>query len=244
MKRYKNGEGLSILSAVLLLIIILLSFLFFYIRKLMVSGNSVTIQGNKESDERIEEVKKEESGGEWGYSLSDDDSAAQISTYVFVGDSRYVGMSEYSEDGDVFLCENNVGHNFLLKNLENIEKLSGPNTAVIIGLGVNDVNYNSTKYIETLNQMAAALEAHIFYMLVNPVDEEKEKYFGYGILNEKIDEFNQKMKEGMDEDIFVIDTNSYLKMQGYVTIDGLHYTEETYALIYDYIKMKVEEALR
>lgn len=244
MKKHKNGEGLPILSIVLLLlIIILLSLLFIYTKELLYSGNSPDLPESGEKNERIEAAEKQQADKDGGLLLSENISAAQIITYVFVGDSRYVGMSEFSDDSDIFICENNVGHNFLIKNMEYIEELSDGETAVIIGLGVNDVNYNSTKYIETLNQMPEAMEAHIFYMLVNPVDEEKEKLFGYGILNDKIDIFNKEMIEGLNENIRIIDTSSYLKMEGYVTVDGLHYTEETYAAIYQYIKTSVAEAL-
>ena len=76
-------------------------------------------------------------------------------------------------------------------------------------------------------------------MLVNPVDEEQETYSGYHIKNDDIDYFNQEIIDRLDENVIVIDTNSYLNAIGFETQDGLHYTEETYENIYNYTKSQL-----
>lgn len=156
--------------------------------------------------------------------------------YVFVGDSRYVGMSEFKQDGDVFLARNNMGYDYLVEQLPNIYSVCDENTALIVGLGVNDMNYGRDKYIAKLNELADQLDCQIYYMSVNPVDETKGAANGYTVWNSKIDEFNAKLKSSLSEKIIYIDTNSYLKQMTFTTTDGLHYNKGTYQLIYDYIK--------
>ena len=106
-----------------------------------------------------------------------------------------------------------------------------------IGLGVNDnLKKKWEDYIELITRLADSTNAQIYYMLVNPVDEDLEYYSGYSVTNSDIEYFNQMMVEGLDPSIGIIDTNSYLKSIGFETKDGLHYTDETYQTIYEYIK--------
>ncbi|BBF43607.1 hypothetical protein lbkm_2295 [Lachnospiraceae bacterium KM106-2] len=160
--------------------------------------------------------------------------------YVFVGDSRYVGMSENAEDKDVFISKANMGYSYLMEQMTEIRKECDSKTALIIGLGVNDIKYSRKNYMNTINKMAKNMDCQIYYMLVNPVDEKKEKKKGYKIKNREIDDFNKKMQEGLSEKVTIIDTNTHLKDIGYETVDGLHYTENTYRDIYDYIKEQVD----
>lgn len=163
-------------------------------------------------------------------------TAKKYSKYVFVGDSRYVGMSGFASDQDVFICEVNMGYNFLIDKMKEIKKNCNSDTALIIGLGVNDLKYSSDNYISKLNEMADTMDCTIYYMLVNPVDENKEKSSGYTIKNDDIDTFNKKLSNGFSDKIKTIDTNGYLKEMGFETVDGLHYTTDTYQRIYNYIK--------
>ena len=149
--------------------------------------------------------------------------------YLFVGDSRYKGMEKANAtDEDVFICEVGEGYDYEIDD----------NTALIIGLGVNDL-VNIDKYVDKINEMSQTFDCQIYYMLVNPVDEEQETYSGYHIKNDDIDYFNQEIIDRLDENVIVIDTNSYLNAIGFETQDGLHYTEETYENIYNYIKSQL-----
>lgn len=160
----------------------------------------------------------------------------KYSRYVFVGDSRYVGMSGFAEQEDVFICQVNMGYNFLVDKMKEIKKNCDSDTALIIGLGVNDLKYSSDNYISKINEMAETLDCTIYYMLVNPVDENAEKSSGYTVKNEDIDTFNKKLVNGFNKKVKIVDTNSYLKEVGFDTVDGLHYTTETYQNIYNFIK--------
>ena len=159
--------------------------------------------------------------------------------YLFVGDSRYKGMEKANAtDEDVFICEVGEGYDYLINQMNNIKYEIDDNTALIIGLGVNDL-VNIDKYVDKINEMSQTFDSQIYYMLVNPVDEEQETYSGYHIKNDDIDYFNQEIIDRLDENVIVIDTNSYLNAIGFETQDGLHYTEETYENIYNYIKSQL-----
>ena len=154
-----------------------------------------------------------------------DNNDNNINKYVFVGDSRYVGMSAYKEDTDTFIAKNNMGYSYLEEQMSLIKQSCDKNTALIIGLGVNDLKYSREKYITTINSMA----------------DKKEVSYGYSVENNTINEFNKAMKAELTSGVHIIDTNSYLQSQGYVTVDGLHYDNDTYKLIYDYIKEAIKK---
>lgn len=157
--------------------------------------------------------------------------------YVFVGDSRYVAMKPLKGENDTFVCENGVGRFFLIENMDKIISLaSDGNTRIVIGLGVNDIN-SPEEYITLLKDLRQRTDAEIFYVLVNPVDEGLCRGSGYSITNKAIDNFNVQVSDGiMDEDINIIDVNSFLKDAGFSCTDGLHYTDETYGTIFHYLK--------
>lgn len=175
--------------------------------------------------------------------LSDKISGEDISmpdnhTYIFVGDSRYVAMSECAEPTDTFFCENGVGLYFLKSNMSDILAKADSNTRIIIGLGVNDVAAGNDGYIQTLQQLYTQTEAEVYYMLVNPVNEDACRRAGYTITNAGIESFNTKMLEGLNgSGIKIIDTYTFLCSNGYKTGDGLHYDEETTQTIYNFIKL-------
>lgn len=159
--------------------------------------------------------------------------------YVFVGDSRYKGMAKANAtEDDIFISEVGQGYSYMMSQMSTIRAQVDGDSALIIGLGVNDLN-NVESYINEINEMSETMDCQIYYMLVNPVDEYKEAENGYHIKNDDIDYFNQEMIDNLNEEIIIIDTNSYLNVVGYETQDGLHYTEETYEKIYKYIKSQL-----
>ncbi len=165
----------------------------------------------------------------------------EIRRYIFVGDSRYVAMSIYEETEDIFIAKNGMAYNYLVDQIPNIKRKATEDSVVIIGLGVNDAKYvDPEDYIETINELAEELPCPVCYMLVNPVDDKKIAAHGYSVRNSHINAFNRALKKGLSKDIVLIDTNSYLKSQGFKTEDGLHYDNDTYKLIYDYIKAMVQ----
>jgi hypothetical protein len=118
------------------------------------------------------------------------------------------------------------------KILEYIDK----NSILIVGLGVNDYASNYKNYIKTMNELADTLDCRVYYMLINPVEEDKEALYGYSTSNEMIDKYNALMKAGFSSKVGVIDTNTYLKEDGFYTSDGLHYDDNTYKKVYNFLK--------
>ncbi len=161
---------------------------------------------------------------------------AAISRYIFVGDSRYVGMRKFAQSNDIFIAENAQGYDFLMSKLETIRQYADNNSVLIIGLGVNDYGVNYKKYISIMNELADTLECNVYYMLINPVEEEKEIPYGYTVYNEMIDKYNMLMRAGFSDRVKIIDSNTYLKENGFSTVDGLHYDDNTYNKIYNYLK--------
>ena len=98
-------------------------------------------------------------------------------------------------------------------------------------LGVNDL-YKVQSYASYYNNLIANGYSIVF-VTVAPVDEVKEHKNGYKVLNADIDSFNDTIK--MEVNCTILDLNMYMKQHGFDTADGVHYTEETYNLIYDFL---------
>lgn len=160
-------------------------------------------------------------------------NAMELTTqYVFVGDSRFVGMSQYETNKDTFICKVGQGLNYFKKSQDEILELDGYNVKIIIGFGVNDLA-NIDDYISYVNSLH--LKGSLYFLTVNPIDEARCRLNGYTLTNLEIDEFNDKLKANA-YNYKIIDTNEYLMEDGFDTVDGLHYNDETYEKIYKFIK--------
>lgn len=175
-------------------------------------------------------------------SLSDDyinENFVKESNYnkfIFFGDSRFVGMQIFASADDSFIANVGMGYDYLIQNLDNIENSYTDKSVIIVEFGINDL-YNINKYIDKINELSE--KYNICYLTIYPIDENKAKNNGYSITNYDIDNFNEELKNGLNENISIIDTNNYLKTIGYNTIDGIHYDDDTYKIIYDYIKNNI-----
>lgn len=154
--------------------------------------------------------------------------------YIFVGDSRFVGMSDMCG-----ICDNNTfvvaevaqGYKWLVSSaryeIEDIVKSSDNISQwnVIIGLGVNDL-YNISNYLSEYLRLADIY--NLYVVSVNPIE------YHNSITNKEIESFNNELKSL--DNIKYIDTYSDLVLNGFSTQDGVHYTNKTYEEIYSYIK--------
>lgn len=161
---------------------------------------------------------------------------SNVNKLIFIGDSRTVGMEmAVGENNDIWSSKGSMGLNWMRQEgVPNIESNIGNGTAVIILMGVNDL-YQPDNYISYINEKSSSWSskgAHTYFVSVNPTDGSHSQ------LNSDIDSFNQKLKNGLSN-VNYIDTNSYLKSNGFSTTDGLHYTTDTYNKIYNYIKSHV-----
>ena len=159
---------------------------------------------------------------------------------VLIGDSRFYGQSNYKFENSKtsYLAKSGEGLNYL-KSVENQMKQSdSENSAYVINMGVNDL-YNVDNYISYINSLATKYKGDIYYLSVNPVDEAMEKQYGYQVKNSDINKFNDKMRSGL-KNVTYLDSNAYLKSNGFATTDGVHYTKDTYNKIYNYISSNVK----
>ncbi len=167
-----------------------------------------------------------------------------ISNYVYVGDSRYVAMAKYMDSLEVCISKNGVSAAFLEENKEMLASYDSANTVFVVGLGVNSATYyNPATFASSMNSFAASIQGRVCYTTVGPVIDQLCEQRGYGCRNSYIDAWNAAVIPLLDEDIVVIDLNSYLDDTGFMATDGLHYTEKVNQHIYDYIRFSVDEKL-
>ena len=151
---------------------------------------------------------------------------------IFVGDSRTVQMKDsVGLSAASFIAENSKGYTWFKDvALNQLDPMVKPGVKIVINLGVNDPG-NIDNYIALVNQKTfewTAKGATVYYATVNPVSE--NPYTS----QTQVDYFNSKLVPGL-VGVNIIDTNSFLKLNGYTLVDGLHYTEKTYKDIYNYI---------
>ena len=176
-------------------------------------------------------------------SSNSNSSSNKNSTYnkvVLIGDSRFYGQSNYNFENSktTYIAKSGEGLQFLKNSNSKIKSYDSNSTAFVINLGVNDL-YNVNNYISYINSLALSLKGDVYYLSVNPVDEVKESYNGYSVKNSTINDFNSKMRSGL-KNVKYLDSNSHLKSKGFDTVDGVHYTKDTYQKIYNFIATNVK----
>ncbi len=163
--------------------------------------------------------------------------------YIFVGDSRMVGMQKAIAPSDTkYIAENGQGYTWLNSTAGVTLRYylkSNPDVKVVLALGVNDLG-NVKKYITYYKKLIKEFPKTKFYVLsINPVDEAKEAKYGYSVKNSQIETFNKKIYADATLKSRYINTYKYLKSEGYTTRDGLHYTAAVYKKLYNYIVGKI-----
>lgn len=162
--------------------------------------------------------------------------------YIFVGDSRMVGMSiSKSPANTMYIAKKAMGYNWLKDTagpaLQSQLNLN-PNVKVVLALGVNDLG-NVQFYIAYYRNLIKKNPKTKFYILaVNPVDEKKEAANGYHVKNSRIKTFNKKMLAAFGASAY-IDSYNYMNDKGFSTSDGLHYTVAVYQDLYNYIVSQI-----
>ena len=155
-----------------------------------------------------------------------------FSGILYVGDSRFDGMKDcVSESGVYFIAKVSMGLKWLrttARSQISAKVKSDPNLAVVFNLGVNDL-YNKNNYINTYKEIKAAHpNVKFFFMSVNPVDHDPYA------TDAEVVQFNNTMKEYWGSDY--LDIYSYLKSDGYKTVDGIHYDNATSKKIHNKCK--------
>lgn len=159
--------------------------------------------------------------------------------YLFVGDSRTVGMSNAVSNSKVaFYGKVSMGYSWLKSTADGEVKKYlkyNPSIKIIFGFGVNDLG-NINSYINYYSGLIKAYPKAKFYFLsVNPMVE--AKWSNKLVTNKKIKAFNKKLSAAFKSRY--INTYSYLTKKGFETNDGLHYTAATYKKIFTYVKKAI-----
>lgn len=156
---------------------------------------------------------------------------------IFIGDSRTAAMEDNNPYKDIdFVAARGEGLRWFKEEgyaqlMEILERNNTPQPiALVFNLGVNDYKSNSEKYISYFQEIAQTLRdqnCYLFYMSINPVEEEKLRgNTGYTMrTNKGIQTFNQRLKDGLEGEYFWLDMNTALKNKGFSTTDGLHYSD-------------------
>ena len=153
---------------------------------------------------------------------------------IFVGDSRTVGMGDAESeigDGCCYIGEVGEGYywfedNGLAQMEEAMEQY--PDSPVVLNLGVNDPDALE-QYLELYQTFADRYPDHeIYFMSVNPVTEECKSR-----TNMEIAEFNSQLKAAFPAQY--LDCNTYMKVREFESADGVHYSDDTYCMIHDYV---------
>lgn len=163
----------------------------------------------------------------------------EVQGYIFVGDSRFVGMDKVCNISDkknyFVVAKVSMGYDWLIDEaIPQMNKIRDKNKNItswnlVINLGINDL-YNLNKYKDIYDNFS--LDYNIYVVSVNPIERHNS------ITNKDIEEFNSLLKS-VNKSVY-IDTYKYLKTKGYSTTDGLHYTDDTYERIFEFINKSLD----
>lgn len=172
--------------------------------------------------------------GKASSNTSTDTTKGNSSVQIWVGDSRTVGLGSVKGISSKCIAKVGAGYSWYVSTAEPQlkQKLKkNPEATVILNFGVNDIG-NASKYVTKYKALVKKYpKAHFYFMSVNPIDS---KYTAGYVSNSMIQSFNKKLKKAFPASY--IDTYSYLKKNGFSTVDGLHYTSATYKKIYTYVQ--------
>ena len=167
---------------------------------------------------------------------------------IFVGESRTLGMRDALHragrtDDDIFIGKVGEGVRWFIE--EGMSEMDDaieeyPDLPVVFNLGVNDPT-EIDDYIVTYWDCIRNHPDTDFYILsVNPIDEEfllesetaVEEVLDM-INNLNIAKLNLRLKDEFTRRY--LDSASFLKSDGFETVDGLHFNTKTYLKIHDFV---------
>ncbi len=157
--------------------------------------------------------------------------------YVFVGDSRVVGMDMAIDSADTsFIGKVSMGYSWMMSSaIPQLERMlkEDPTRYVIFCFGINDLG-NVGNYISAYQNLITKYKyTNFFFISVNPVNYAVSTAHGYSVTNGQIEAFNSRLSGTMG--FRYINTYSWLKKKGFETGDGIHYTAATYRKLYNYV---------
>lgn len=169
---------------------------------------------------------------------SDTQKISQDHFLIWVGDSRTVGMHDAVQDECVYIGASGEGYDWFTASGESEMRAAirqHPEAPVILNLGVNDYD-NMDRYLTRYRALVEELpETHFYFMSVNPIEPTLCK----NITNEQISDFNTHLKEAFPDSY--IDTFTYILVNEISTFDEVHYSEEAYQVLHDFVVQYLAE---
>ena len=170
--------------------------------------------------------------------------------FIFIGDSRLSSDSSlYSKTGFKsvdFITTNNPDYYWMvnagLDALNNILNSQPGNYNIVFNLGINDLN-NVKMYIDFFNSLANRYpNQNIFVLSAGPLDEVKALENGISnIDNDDIYNFNVDIMKGLDKNIHMIHVFQEFINNGYDTVNGYYFTDDTCRSLYEFIWRQIKE---
>ena len=133
-----------------------------------------------------------------------------------------------------------AGRRTITSGKEVVKSLLTDDCLVVFNLGVNDL-FRVDKYIELMNEMSTwDVGAGFVFESINPINNTVASQRGSTSVSDSVVvEFNDKIKNNLPDNWSYLDTYTYIKPDVDAltaeTADGLHYTNEIYQKLYDYI---------
>ena len=147
--------------------------------------------------------------------------------WLFIGDSRFEFWYKWGFYG-TYIAKAGQGLNMIYDNYDEI--ISYRNYNIVFNLGANQW-WSGWEYVNLLNSLPDEFTKnnHIIVVSVTPADGR----FSY--LNPNFDNFNEIVRSNLRQDYEYVDLASYLKDNGFVTADGLHYTTYQDGINYNFV---------
>ena len=147
--------------------------------------------------------------------------------WLFIGDSRFEFWYKWGFYG-TYIAKSGQGLNMIYDNYDEI--ISYRNYNVVFNLGANQW-WSGWEYVNLLNSLPDEFTKnnHIVVVSVTPADGR----FSY--LNPSFDNYNEIVRNNLRQDYEYFDLASYLKDNGFITADGLHYTTYQDGINYNFL---------
>ena len=159
---------------------------------------------------------------------------------IMVGDSRSVGMHDAMvdyEDPFLYIAQSGEGYEWFVEDgLPRMEKAikEHPAWPVVFNLGVNDTSA-VMNYITLYQSFAGRYpNTDFYYLSVNPLTKDSTL-----VVDEQVVVFNQYLKMAFPDTY--LDSYSMLKKEGFESADGVHYSDDTYRRIHQFILDELEK---
>lgn len=183
--------------------------------------------------------------------------------FIFVGDCNSLNyeMIPPNFNGITKVITQNSNNknwldDFVIERLNNLLESADSTYNVVFNLGINDLN--KEEYSKIFNKLAQKNFNHNFFVTsINPVDELKLEEIEESYKNEDLDifdedfkifrnvrtdlrnaeitRFNRLIRDSLNENVHYIDTHKELIINGFDTQNGIIYSDETCAKLFDTI---------